>query len=687
MNVQLAIIQAAIQNMLRNFYDSLRSPPNFQVAVNHSKAQVIHKQIIAGSETCPCCNLPIQTIKYPILTDINVLSEHGTSYKYFKLIKIIFILLSINFVIAGIYNLYQNYKGDQCIKNKTCKKSLNNYLSILNRMQTASYVDETLDILYFIAILLQLALVRYISYNQNDYYNVDHDYDDEKTIKQCSVKIENIPQECRKSDILNYFQNGVLKGNPIQFDIIDCCLIYDETYLITKLKQTIKRRIEQENNISLKKIISDTVKQEFIVTNREQYLKFTGKVFITLSFEQEAKNFRKTFDYQYSASLCQRPSDVIWKNNKDQNIKVIYLKGFFLLFSWIPIIGIQVAKNDYILAHSETDEDQLYFNTFLSIVVAVILFTATKLSEKIIKELAIYHSNTKHRQKWKMYLQMSEGFLIIYFYLFPPIFTAVYSGEGTRQEKLWRSGGLSEDIIMIVLSNSILPILFTFIDFQYAIKLIRIIYYKYINRQSNLTQFEANQLYLRKINYNKKRIELTLLVSLCCYYGYIYPICYPITLLTLFCTYWLNKYYFLNQGISDNIKFKYRLPILLIFMLIGSQLGSSQIIHITYLGYNPEKTTNYIYYLKAFFLFYIFYYKKHWLFKKRVEYLRSNNDLMQCLQNNDLYTKYNPIIDEDANLSRFSRQAKFYSALQVKLLREIEKEIQNPIPNAQIQPI
>ncbi|CAD8179722.1 unnamed protein product [Paramecium octaurelia] len=78
---------------------------------------------------------------------------------------------------------------------------------------------------------------------------------------------------------------------------------------------------------------------------------------------------------------------------------------------------------------------------------------------------------------------------------------------------------------------------------------------------------------------------------------------------------------------------------------------------------------------------------------------------MKSLEHNDSYSKYNPLIDETLwlnedyeeedeqiveglHLYRFSRQAKFYDALKVKLLKELEKEFkQNSVSTARIQPL
>ncbi|CAD8073073.1 unnamed protein product [Paramecium primaurelia] len=693
----------------------LESPPNFEMAQNHNKAQIIYKEIIRNSERCPCCNQFIQTIKYPLSTDINVFSEYGTSYKYFNLVKIKFILLSIFFIIAGLYNLIQSSKGDLCIKSQTCKKSLNNYLSLLNRFDPENYQDDVLDTLYTIAIIVQLVFIRYISYNINDYYNVDHDYDCEKTIQKCSLKISSIHPNWSRDRIIQHFSNGMLGQNQVQYQIVDCCLIYDISHLETQLKlQIIQALKENQDRLSFNQFIAH---QKILQReqDRNRYLKFSGSVYITLSYEQEAINFKNSFKLNFDVENCPRPSDVYWKVKQLKGNQTLeFIKCAIAFCGWLPNIGIQVAKNNYILSNPGKTQDQLYINTLLSLVIAIIYYISTKICIQIIQNYIRQISVNSKRQFWKEYLQANEFFINTMFYLWPPIFIAVYSGVGTRQEKLWRSGGLSEDIIMIFLTNAGLQIIFTICDVDYAWQLIRIIYYKYFNKQSNLTQYEANELFSKDLNFNKKRIDLTNLIILCSYYGYLFPICYPITLISILIIYWLDKYQFINNGINEKIKFKYRLQKFIIMMTILSQLGSTQIIKITFLGYTSSNAFTYIYYVQVIILIYIFFYKKEWIFKKRIQTPITQIELNRSLQNNELYSEYNPIINdkrwsiqekeqqvneiqlllralEQLNnqiQSKYSRQEKFYNALQIKLLREIEQiQKKERVGIAQIQPI
>ncbi|CAD8174249.1 unnamed protein product [Paramecium octaurelia] len=684
----------------------LKSPPNFEMAKNHNRAQIIHNGIINNLDRCLCCSLPIQTTKYSILTDINVFSEYGTSYKYLKLLKTYFILLSIFFIIAGLYNLIQNTKGDLCIKSQSCKMNLNNQSSLLNRLDPEHYQDDVLDVLYAIAIIAQLVFVRYLTYQTNDYYNVDHDYDSEKTIKSCSFQISSINLKWKKNDILNYFRNGMLDEIPVQYNIIDCCLIYDINYLENELKlQVINVQQTENNGRSLKDIIRKTVNQFYVMNNSNKYLKFTGSVYITLSDEQEAKNFKKCFKRNFSLKECPRPSDVIWKkkiSNGNPNLQLI--KTAIACCGWLPNIAIEVAKNDYILSNPGKSQDQLQINTLLSLATALILFLSTKICIYTIENYVHQSSHDSKRQFWKQYLQLNEFLICIMFYLYPPIFVAVYSGEGSRQEKLWRAGGLSEDIILIILVNGVVQILFTIMDIRQAWKLIQFIYYKYFNQESNLTQFEANKLLSKKFNFHQKRVDLTILVFQCSYYGYLYPICYPITLISILIIYWLNKYQFINYGTNEQVQFKYRLPKLLIMMLVLSQLGSTQIIKVTFLGYTSGWTFSYIFYAQCIILMYIFLKQPEWLFKKRTSTIKTNLDLQGSLQNNQLYYKYNPVVNENYQsilfsenqqssllitqllLAKQSRQQKYYNALQIKLLREIEQIQKKDMPRNQIRP-
>ncbi|CAD8130160.1 unnamed protein product [Paramecium sonneborni] len=87
---------------------------------------------------------------------------------------------------------------------------------------------------------------------------------------------------------------------------------------------------------------------------------------------------------------------------------------------------------------------------------------------------------------------------------------------------------------MIILINSAGQIILTLVDVIYSRQLIQNIQQKCFKKQQALTQFEANQLYSTEINFNQKRNDNTILVFICGYYGFLLPICYPITLISNF---------------------------------------------------------------------------------------------------------------------------------------------------------
>ncbi|CAD8208480.1 unnamed protein product [Paramecium pentaurelia] len=688
------------QDFIRNV-NLLKSPPNFQQAENHSKAQIIHKEVINDSQRCPCCNLHINSIKYPLLTDLNEFMVHGTAYKFFLFIKINFILLSINFIIAGIYNLFQNFKGDQCIKDETCQQNLYNLLSIFNRVDSENFYDYILDILYIISILIQLAFLRYISHYKNVNYNLDQEIDSELTISVCSVQIFNLFSQLNKTTIMNYFVN-YQQDEDEKFNIIDCCLIYNQEHLENQLKIKIREKLVQNNGISLKNVISRFVDQTYILKNREQFLTFSGEVFITLSYEvniiflifkKEAIKFKKAIQNDYLVIECPRPSDVNWSTNKqDYNRKRFFIKQFIACCVQMIFLPVQQAKSEYIMENTGKSGNQQYYNILLSLSIGLLLM----LLKKIYFKLTFYEANIFlqkfHSKMIKIVIETLEQFLILLSSILLTLYGKKWDDEvDKRKKKIWCASGFSEDIINIILIDAIAMIILSIIDEVQVWKFIKTIYYKYLNKNSTFTQFESYQLFTKEMNLNKKKFELFIMIGLCSFYGYLYPICYLITLIALFITYWVNKQKVINYGVKEELKFEFYSYKIDIYYTLILQLGSTKIMN-AILKLSP--LTQPSFYILAFILFILLslLLQTNWIFQKQIQYYKTKVDLRKSLKHNDLYSKYNPLIDETLwlneqyeeweqqyveglHLNKSSRQTKFYSALQVKLLREFEKEL------------
>ncbi|CAD8061808.1 unnamed protein product [Paramecium primaurelia] len=652
---------------------NLKSPVDFEYAQKHGKSQTIYQSIIQDSERCQCCNNPIQTIPYSITCNVKVFSQHGYSYKYFNYIKLNFILLVIGFLIFGIYNIQENLKGDQCNKHQNCKKNFNNYLSLLNRMDNDEFQDIYLDILYFIAILVQVCFIGYITYYKNHCLNVDNEQDLEKVIKYCSLQVSQIPSNWNMEKIQDFFSKGIWEKKPITYNIVDICLMYDQEQLEYLLKDKIRQQFTIQNN-------------QCTVIQDQTVLKFNRTAFITFSNQAELIKFVRYFRWVFVPNSFKlesppRPSDVIWHNDSTfSNLE--YVKLFFICFGWLPIIGIQVAKQNYIVENGNQDNSNSYQNTLLSLTVSLLLYLLTKFCEKSIQQFFSLKDFNSNRKKRRIFTLFYETIVIQYFYLIPPIFVGVYSGSGTRQQKLWRSGGLSEDILFIQILNAIFPIIFSIIDETYAIQLIKRFWFKRIKKNSDLTQIEANSLYERQLDYQKKRLSITQLVSICCYYGYIYPMCYFITILALIVIYWMEKYNFVTNGVSSKISVKFHISRYNLLAFLLFELLSKQIFHIAFWSFDYKSVTNYIYALQYFFLTYVIITKKECIIKKRIHRNYDDKMLQESLKYYDLYTKHNPIInhefeqnlEEISQLTRYSRQEKFYSQLQLKLYRELKYE-------------
>ncbi|CAD8150215.1 unnamed protein product [Paramecium octaurelia] len=651
---------------------NLKSPADFEQAQKHGKSITIYQSIVEDTERCVCCNNPIQTVPYSVSCNLKVFSQHGYSYKYFNYIKLNFILLVIAFLIFGVYNIQENLKGDQCQQHQDCKKNLNNYLSLLNRMDGDEFQDIYLDVLYFIAVLVQICFIGYITYYKNYCLNVDNEQDLEKVIKYCSVKVSQIPINWNREKIQEFFSKGILDKKPITYNILDICLIYDQYQLEYQLKDKIRSLYTIQNySTSLKEVICKTVNLQSVILD-QTLLKFNGTAFITFSNQAELIKFVRYFRWVFIPNSFKfesppRPSDVIWHNESSfSNLE--YIKLMFICLGWLPIIGIQVAKQiilqKMVQHHIKTPYQVQRFRCYY------------------ISQLNSVKNFNSNRQKRRVFVLFYETIVIQYFYLIPPIFVGVYSGSGTRQQKLWRPGGLSEDLLFIQLSNAIFPIIFSIIDETYVLQLIKRYWFRRIKKDSDLTQIEADQLYERQLDYQKKRLSITQLVSICCYYGYIYPICYFITILALIVIYWMEKYNFVRNGVGSRTSAKFHISRYNLLAFLLFELLSKQIFHIAFWQFDYKSATNYIYALQYMFLTYVIITKKECIIKKRTHRNYDEKLLQESLKYYDTYSKQNPIINQlfEQNQEaisqqyKYSRQEKFYAQLQLKLYRELQQE-------------
>ncbi|CAK65461.1 unnamed protein product (macronuclear) [Paramecium tetraurelia] len=669
----------------------LKAPPNFLLAEKHCKAQIIHQEVISNSQRCPCCNLHVETIKYSLLTDINTFVQEGTAYKYLLFIK--------NYKFVTLQQLLINLKGDSCIMNETCKQNLNNYLSILNRMDSYFFEDNILDILYLTSTAIQLAFLRYISYSKDDDYNIDRELDSEFTISKCSLKIKNLPSNCNQKEGLSLFVNNLYKSDNDPLNIIDSCLIYDEEYLENQLKFKIKEILTQNNDSSLRDVIERTVDLNYVLQNREFFLKYADRGFITFASEREAIKFKDLLNRK-SVIDCPRPSDEKWITKK-QKVNLI-LETILFIIEWVCFYLIylfQNIKDEY----TETNSGyQLNSKTLLSFSMPILQKISITLQQRTYQKVLQYSQFTQLPQYYfEIFQLLISSFNVVAF----PLLIFEQRGQQESKLKFWGDGGFNEDIIFIIVISSISFMGLSIIDQEYAWKLLKTFYYKYLNRNSTLTQFEANQLIQRKLDFNAKYIGLLHLIFSCSYYGYIYPICYPITLIALFIIFWQEKYQLINYGVQEEFKFKkdsLKLPILLLFIF---QVSSPQLIHNVFKISPTTRPFFYIFLFLIFLLIYLFFFSDLIFINQSSDY-QTAEALMKSLEHNDLYSKYNPIINETLwpnkeyekglHQHKFSRQERYYNTLKVKLLRELENEFQqvtqnqinqNSIKKVSIQPI
>ncbi|CAD8130159.1 unnamed protein product [Paramecium sonneborni] len=153
--------------------------------------------------------------------------------------------------------------------------------------------------------------------------------------------------------------------------------MYDIEHLKTQFKSDIIKSFQEDNDKSLKDIIKEKVNQFYVILNKEKYLKKTDQIYITIS-DQKLLIIKKgiiIFVYKQQSPQRQNSRNHILSVGKETYfIHSQYPLEYILsqMFKW--------QKKDYIISNPGYTQDQLYFNTLLSFVVAIIQYISIKIS-------------------------------------------------------------------------------------------------------------------------------------------------------------------------------------------------------------------------------------------------------------------------------------------------------------------
>jgi len=112
------------------FYDHYRVPPDFRLVQLHAVStpqraskvgQTLGKyQDNSEEQTCPCCNYPLQSQRFPLLVDTKELSELGEGFPlYFDMVRWLTYMTVLVLLVAGVLCLVQNYEAEHITEHDT----------------------------------------------------------------------------------------------------------------------------------------------------------------------------------------------------------------------------------------------------------------------------------------------------------------------------------------------------------------------------------------------------------------------------------------------------------------------------------------------------------------------------------------------------------------------------------------
>ncbi|CAD8079312.1 unnamed protein product [Paramecium sonneborni] len=491
-------------------YDFVETPPDIIKAKQHGKAFRIHKNYNINSPKCNCCNSHVVHTQYNIFCDLSEFKENRQAYLYLLQIKQFMFLLLIPCIILLPYSLYFSQKGDQCENLQICGKTFWKRYSIWNQISDYFQLDDfLLQVLYSLTIFLSSLTVYFMDFGS--IYKPFLSQQLQLAFLKQSIMIvstfEDYSQIENKHENIQYFK--LYNMDLFKDQIMQQLLINQTEGTITNYKRKL-----------IKTIFSQQIDLNLICQ---------GNIIIFQSQIQKDE-------------FCSQNEDKIINEGIEQNFSPTLKKkcncSFILQFIFIillPLITTTLLALNLYIQYQYLKSYPNLSNKFLM----RILFSILSLSE-------IHLSNYIAQQL------ISQNYQIQIYFMLQVIslknFNKLLSGI-SNQEIFLKENGIIDTLILISFLNVILPSLSIIFDIDYFVKQFKKMY-KFRNNNNNLLQIEANKLFeARSINFQSKQQNIFQLCLLAQIFIFDFPFILPLTLLSLFITYWVHKYIFVKKCI------------------------------------------------------------------------------------------------------------------------------------------
>ncbi|CAK82674.1 unnamed protein product (macronuclear) [Paramecium tetraurelia] len=586
--------QQTEEQQMEAIYDDFQRPPKISIAMMHAAATKFAKtdQNIDLDKTnvCPCCGLPAVIEEIPLCSSRSQFSFNGSGIAlYFDFLVFSGIIVFTYIAISCGYNIYVNSHGNRCsnINNSLADKCKTDFFNQFSLTNDHEQLDETRSILNFISLVVILFMTVFYRRHIN---KIAMELDDAAILaSDFSIFVENIPREAKEIEIQEYFSqqfqntNVELRKLCIAYEIQDYIKLNTQKQLkesvLTKVLEfeaegkSIPKSIPPKTQLKLEidKISKDLDDME---DNRANIFKFSGICIISYNYESQADNVCKTFKATRFQILLDQlgfeqnqfqkfrnnnifvkkapePGDVIWGNLgitiKEQYKRKLITNAMTLLLLAIGfglLLALSYTQNVINQNISKGSTAEAALVTFIGFASSIlILVINTILAKMIIKFAELEQQATRTDYNISVAYKMGVAQFLNTAILTLIINLFISGNISSLDQAIWQTGGLNSDVMLIFITNSIMPWLTQLIDINYFYKLY--VRQKIIQQGENCkyTQNEANKAFEGpSIDFSKKYANLCKTLMFTFLYSALLPIGVCFTFISIVCIYWAEKY-------------------------------------------------------------------------------------------------------------------------------------------------
>ncbi|CAK66150.1 unnamed protein product (macronuclear) [Paramecium tetraurelia] len=597
--LQVIGVQQNEEQQMEAIYDDFQRPPKIKIAMMHAAATKFAKTDpnidLDKTNVCPCCGLPAIIEEIPLCSSRNEFSFNGSGIAlYFDFLVFSGVIVFAYIAISCGYDIYANYQGQRCSQIKSsiadkCKTDFFNQFSLTNDHEE---LDEARSILNFISqvviLFLTLFYRRHIS-------KIAMELDDAAILaSDFSIIVENIPRDAKEPEIQEYF------SQPFQNETVEfrkLCIAYEiQPYLKLnkqkQLKETVLTKVlelEAEGKqipksipprVQLVQEIDKISKElDYMEDHRATIFDFSGICIITYNYEKQADNVCKTFkSTRFQILLDQlgfeqnefkkfrnnnlfvrkapEPGDIIWGNLgitiKEQYKRTLITNAmtlFLLAIGFGLLVGLSYAQNIINKHISKGSAAEAAIITLLGFASSILISIINVVLAKMIIKFAEleqqatrtdYNVSVAYKMGVAQFLNTAILTLIINLFIQEDIVSL--------DQAIWQTGGLNSDVMLIFITNSIMPWLTLLLDVNYFYKLY--VRRKIIKQGENCkyTQNEANQAFEGPtIDLSQKYAKLCKTLLFTFLYAALLPLGVCFTFLSIVCIYWTEKYLLIRR--------------------------------------------------------------------------------------------------------------------------------------------